>query len=151
MFLSKKLIIAIISLTGILFVILLVIQFIWIKRSVEVSRQQFENKMDIVRDRLHKSFRTERNYRDILIAGSLPEDFSKLNSENKFHVAVLHLLDSVLKNQDIYIPCKVAGRVGKTCYIHNFTGTTTHNYDLEYVCAVILIFPVLTLALAFRG
>ena len=63
---------------------------------------------------------------------SLPEDLFKMNSENtQFEVAVLHLLDSVLKSQDIYMPCKVAGRVGKTCYIHNFTNTTTHNYNLD--------------------
>jgi two-component system phosphate regulon sensor histidine kinase PhoR len=44
---------------------------------------------------------------------------------------VLHILDSVFKSYGIYMPCKVAGRVDETCYIHNFLPTTTHNYKLD--------------------
>ncbi|MEP6595427.1 MAG: HAMP domain-containing sensor histidine kinase [Ginsengibacter sp.] len=132
MFLSKKLIIAIISLTGILFAILVIIQFIWIKRSVEVSRRQFENKMEIVRDRIYKSYRTDKDFNVAIVPASLPQDLFKENNQTKqFDIAVLHLLDSVLKSQDIYLPCRVAGRVGKTCYIHNFITTATHNYNLD--------------------
>ncbi len=132
MHLSKKLIIVIISLTGILFAILLSIQFIWIKKSVEVSRRQFENKMEIVRDRLYKSFRAEKNFHATSAFTALPEDLFKKNSETKqLDLAVLNVLDSVFKSQDIYLPCKVAGRVGKTCYIHNFTASDTHNQNLD--------------------
>ena len=132
MLLSKKLIIAIVSLTGILFAVLLIIQFVWIKRSVDVSRQQFENKMDIVRDRIYKSFRADKNFYTIPVPSSLPQDLFRPNSTTKqFDSTVTHLLDSIFKSQDIYLSCKEAGRISKTCYIHNFTRTTTHNYNLD--------------------
>ena len=131
MFLSKKLIITIISLTGILFAILLIIQFVWIKRSVEVSRRTFENKMDIVRDGLHKSFEN-KNLDSAFESSVLPLDLFKWSNETKpFDLLIVKVLDSVFKSQGIYIPCKVAGRVGTKCYIHDFNSTATHNYDLD--------------------
>ena len=42
MFLSKKWIFILIALTGISFMILLVIQFGWIQKSLEINRQQFD-------------------------------------------------------------------------------------------------------------
>ena len=157
MFLSKKLIIGIISLTGVLFAILLVIQFVWIKKSVAVSHQQFENKMDIVRDRIYKSVRTDKNFYNLSVPSSLPQDLFKSNSETKqFDFFVTSLLDSIFKSQDIYLSCKEAGRIGKTCYIHNFTKATTHNYDLDSsdyricLCKGSLI-PTLDIGFSFPG
>src|SRR3954463_7042739 len=98
MFLCKKIILGIISLTGILFSILVIIQFIWIKRSVEVSRRQFENKMEVVHDRIYTAYRADKNFAAIVPA-SLPQDLFQEDSQTRqFDIAILHLLDSVLKS-----------------------------------------------------
>jgi two-component system, OmpR family, phosphate regulon sensor histidine kinase PhoR len=132
MLLSKKLIITIISFTGILFSILLTIQFVWIKRSVEVSRKQFENKMEIVKDGVRKSFRTNKKLNAAFTAASLPLDLFKQNSNTKgIDTLVTYILDSVFKSHGVYMPCRVAGRIDKTCYIHNFLPGTAHNYSLD--------------------
>src|SRR3954465_13667448 len=132
MFLSRNMIIGIISLTGILFAVLLIIQFLWIKRSVEVSRRQFENKMEIVKDGVRKSFRADEHLRAAFATASLPQDLFKENNYTKnIDTVVLHLLDSVFKSYGIYMPCRVAGRIDKTCYIHNFLPAATHNYKLD--------------------
>lgn len=134
MFLSKKLIIGIISLTGILFAVLLIIQFIWIKRSIEVSRRQFENKMEVVHDGIYRAFSADRSFRAAALPALLPADLFKGGSETKpFDMAVIRLLDSVLKSHGVYLPCRVAGRLGYACYIHNFTTVTSHNYNLDSV------------------
>jgi signal transduction histidine kinase len=131
MFLSKKLIIVIIALTGILFSILVIIQFIWIKRSVEVSRRQFENKMEVVHDRIYTAYRADKNF-DAIVPAFLPQDLFQEDSQTKqFDIAILHLLDSVLKSLDVYLPCTVAGRIGTTCYIHNLAAAASHNYRLD--------------------
>jgi signal transduction histidine kinase len=132
MFLSKKLIIVIISLTGILFSILVIIQFVWIKRSVEVSRRQFENKMEVIHDRIYRAYRADKKLISDIVPASLPQDlFQEDNQTRQLDIAILHLLDSVLKSQDVYLPCTVAARVGKACYIHNFAFGTRHNYRLD--------------------
>jgi two-component system phosphate regulon sensor histidine kinase PhoR len=132
MFLSKKLIVGLISLTGILFSILLIIQFVWIKRSVEVSRKQFENKMEIVKDGIRKTVRNDKNLKAALLTVSAPQDlFQEKNVTKGIDTIIFHLLDSVFKSNGIYMPCRVAGRVDRTCYIHNFLPITKHNYKLD--------------------
>ena len=129
---SKKLIISIISLTGLLFGILVIIQFVWIKRSVEVSRRQFENKMEVVCDRIYTIYNADKKLQSLAKLNDLPQDLFKGKIETKeFSIAVSKLLDSALKSQDIYLPCRVAGVLGTTCYIHNFNKVTVHNTNLD--------------------
>jgi signal transduction histidine kinase len=132
MVLSKKKIIAIISVTGVLFSILLIIQFIWIKRSVEVSRKQFDNKMDVIRFHVRQAFYADKNLNAMLKTDSYQHDLFNNNSRtNKIELPISYLLDSIFKSQGVYMPCKVAGRTGNRCYIHNFTAGTVHNYNLD--------------------
>ena len=56
MFLSKKWIIIIISVTGIAFMILLIIQFGWIRTSIEVNRRHFADRMMIVSNNICEAF-----------------------------------------------------------------------------------------------
>jgi signal transduction histidine kinase len=132
MFLSRKMILAIISVTGILFSVLLIIQFIWIKRSVEVSQSQFENKMAMMADIVRKTFRKDKDLRTALSTTDKPQDLYKNNSETKgVDTIVSHVLDSIFKSHGIYMPCRVAGRIGTHCYIHNFTPSTPRNFKLD--------------------
>jgi signal transduction histidine kinase len=132
MVLSKKKIIAIISVTGILFSVLLIIQFIWIKRSVEVSRKQFENKMDMVKFHVRQTLYANNNLNALIKPASFQQDlFKGSDKEREIDNALVSMLDSVFKSQGVYMPCKVAGVTGPTCYIHNFTAGTKHNYDLD--------------------
>ena len=132
MALSKKKIIAIISVTGVLFSILLIIQFIWIKRSVEVSRKQFDNKMDVIRFHVRQAFYADKNLNAMMKPVPYQENlFNKNSTPEDIEAPMLYLLDSVFKSHGVYMPCKVAGVRNKTCYIHNFTPGTAHNYDLD--------------------
>ncbi len=157
MFLSKKFIIGIISLTGIFFTILLVIQFIWIKKSVAVTNQQFANKILVVRDQIFKTFKTNNRIATAYVPDNLPMDlFSGNNDATQFDNAVSHLLDSIFKRQEIYLECKLAGRVGTTCYIHHFTPGTTHNLNLDHADYKICLcqnskFPALDIGFSFPG
>jgi len=133
MFLSKKRIITIISITGLLFTILLLIQFIWIKKSIEVNKREFADKMVIVRDRIYKTLRTHYPLVQADVPSKLPMSLFKGEDEAKpYETAVLQMLDTILKSQDIYLPCRVSGRLGENCYIHNFSSyATLHNIDLD--------------------
>jgi signal transduction histidine kinase len=132
MALSKRKIIWIISVTGALFSILLIIQFIWIKRSVEVSRKQFDTKMDIVIFHVRQTLNADRYLNTIMKPVSFQQDLFEKNSEPKVvDSALLNMLDSVFKSQGVYMPCKVSGVSGPACYIHNFNAETKHNYDLD--------------------
>ncbi len=110
MALSKKKIIAIISVTGVLFSILLIIQFIWIKRSVEVSRKQFDNKMDIVKFHVRQTLYADKNLNAIIKPVSFQQDLFKGNDKGReIDNALLIMLDSVFKSQGVYMPCRVSG------------------------------------------
>ena len=98
MALSKKKIIAIISVTGVLFSILLVIQFIWIKRSVEVSRKQFDNKMDIVKFHVRQTLNTDKYINAIMRPVSFQQNLFQRNGEmTEVDNVLLTMLDSVFK------------------------------------------------------
>jgi len=132
MALSKKKIIAIISVTGVLFSILLIIQFIWIKRSVEVSRKQFENKMDVVKFHVRQALHDDKNLNTLLKPVSFQQNLFQGNDKRReIDSSLLFMLDSVFKSQDVYMPCKVSGVLNASCYIHNFTAGAKHNYDLD--------------------
>lgn len=132
MTLSKKKIIAIISVTGVSFAVLLVIQFIWIKRSVEVSRKQFDNKMDVVIFHVRQTLNRDKNLNTILKPVSFQQDLFKENDEEQtVDSSLLKMLDSIFKSQGVYMPCRVSGVMSPRCYIHNFIPGVKHNYDLD--------------------
>jgi len=133
MFLQKKRIITIIGLTGLLFAILLLIQFIWIKKSIEVNRNQFTNKMISVRDRIYKNLRTNTAIINAKVPTKLPiELFTGEPEAEPLENAVKQMLDTIFKSQDIYLPCRLAGRLGADCYIHYPSMSKTKNYRLDH-------------------
>ena len=63
MFLSKKWILSIIAVTGISFMILLVIQFGWIRKSIDINRRHFADRMVVVSNNIRDAFLEDKTYR----------------------------------------------------------------------------------------
>ena len=68
MFLSKKWILILIALTGISFMILLVIQFGWMQKSLELNRQQFDLSIRENSIKLRQSFLSDKAFQKAYLA-----------------------------------------------------------------------------------
>lgn len=120
MFLSKKLILAIIFITGIAFILLLTIQFVWIKKSIEVNREQFSNKMAVVMNHIYKSFESERsNPTPGIEFTSATELFKRNNNTMRTLENIIKChVDSVLCSDNVFIQYTLAAKAGgPSCYL----------------------------------
>src|SRR5258708_36442161 len=70
MFLSKKWIVSIIAVTGISFMILLVIQFGWIRKSIDISRRHFADHMIVVTNNIRDAFQQDKALQYKYLTGS---------------------------------------------------------------------------------
>ena len=71
MFLSKKWILSLIAVTGISFMILLVIQFGWIRKSIDMNRRLFADRMVVVTNNIRDAFLDDKLLQDKYLNGSL--------------------------------------------------------------------------------
>lgn len=134
MFLSKKWIIIIISLTGIAFMILLIIQFAWIKTSIEVNRRHFTDRMMIVSNKVCEAFLADKPMHKSWLSAPLEaQDLFKGKSTTKaFETVIKHKLDSVLQAEQMPLSAEVSGRSGSSCYLMNFVPPALHNPGIDH-------------------
>ena len=69
MFLSKKWILSMIAVTGISFMILLVIQFGWIRKSIDTSRRHFADRMIVVSNNIRDVFLDDKSLQNKYLTG----------------------------------------------------------------------------------
>ncbi|MES1216463.1 MAG: HAMP domain-containing sensor histidine kinase [Bacteroidota bacterium] len=134
MFLSKRWILIIISVTGIAFMILLVIQFGWTQKSIELNRRHFDDRMRIVSNKIREAFFKDKNLQKNWLSGSveLQELFQGTTNTENLEAIVRQKLDSTLKAEQMPLTSKVAGRTGYTCYLMNFVPAELHNTEIDH-------------------
>jgi two-component system phosphate regulon sensor histidine kinase PhoR len=134
MFLSKKWIIIIISLTGIAFMILLIIQFGWIRTSIEVNRRHFVDRMMIVSNKICEGFLRDKELQKTWLSSphETQDLFKGNNSTRVFEGVVRHKLDSVLQAEQMPLSAQIAGRTGSSCYLMNFVPVELHNSGIDH-------------------
>jgi len=133
MFLSKKWIIIVISVTAIAFVILLIIQFGWIRTSIQVNRRHFIDKMMIVSNRAKDAFLCDKPLYNAWLSGSpgRHELFMGDRSVQDLEKIIRYKLDSVLKQEEMPLSSEITGRMDNFCYLMDFVPGTPHNVKLD--------------------
>ncbi len=143
MFLSRKWIFVIIGITALSFMILLIIQFGWIRKSVEVNRRHFSDRMVMVSNQIRDAFLLDKTfYHQCLSAPVKRTDLFLANGdihEQRFDGVVQQKLDSVLKSQEMPLSTKMQGRVDTSCYFMKYVAPDRRSIILDYVP---VLFPV---------
>lgn len=133
MFLSKKWILTLLSITGILFMTLLIIQFGWIGKTVQIEQQRLANTIRNVSGMIRESFLSDSNFQKKYLSGFTNiTDFSiEGNPKNDLELNVKHKIDSMLKTQHVPLSSRISGRIGHRCYLMNFSQGDSHNEDID--------------------
>ena len=99
MFLSKKWIIIVVSVTGLAFLTLLVIQYGWVRTSFEVNRRHFNDRMMLVSNRIREAFLCDSSMQPALPLRNREHGgpFQGRSSSRQFETTIRSKLDSVLK------------------------------------------------------
>ncbi len=118
MFLSKKWILSIIAVTGILFLILLIIQFGWISKSMEISRRRITDKMVVVSNSIRQAFMMDKALQKKYLNGTctLYDMYTGDINGQKLDGIVKKKLDSVLAAENLPLSTELAGRIDTFCY-----------------------------------
>ena len=133
MFLSKKWVLSIVAVTGLTFMILLVIQFGWIKTSVEVSRRHFADRMIIVSNTIQKAFAWDKKVQNFLSLPASAEDLFTANSGNKILERLIkEKVDSILRAEQLPVTSVIAGRIGHICYLMNEIPANLHSSEIDH-------------------
>src|SRR4249919_1101425 len=113
MFLSKKWILSIIAVTGISFMILLVIQFVWIRKSIDINRRHFADRMVVVTNNIRDAFLQDKLLQKKYLTGSLGryDLFVGDVSMQKLEGIIKQKLDSVLEVYKMPFSTSMTGRL----------------------------------------
>jgi two-component system, OmpR family, phosphate regulon sensor histidine kinase PhoR len=119
MFLSKKWILSIISVTGISFMILLIIQFGWIRKSIDINRRHFADRMIVVSNKIRDAFVEDSSLQTKYLTGS----FGRYNlfagdvDVQRLEGIIKQKLDSVLDIYKMPLSTSMTGRLDSSCYL----------------------------------
>lgn len=116
MFLAKKWIFSIISVTGVALLLLLLIQFVWIRRSIDGNRRHFDDKMTIATNDIRRAYLKDDSLREGRVG------FDKKLKEK---------VDSVLKAAAMPLTVKVLGETRKTCYLMSNIPAAAHDPQFD--------------------
>jgi signal transduction histidine kinase len=125
MFLSKKWIFSIIAVTGVSLLLLLLIQFGWIRWSIENNRRHFDDRMIIASNDIRKAIvrydwlQAEGSAGNILPGRFFTSGPGTGGSEgtNRFPGALQQMVDSVLRAGGMPPSVGIIGRIGRICYL----------------------------------
>ncbi|MCW3108831.1 MAG: hypothetical protein JWQ09_3337, partial [Segetibacter sp.] len=129
MFLSKKWIFILISISGISFLVLLVIQFRWITKSIELDRQHFDDRMMVILNKIDGAFLSDKLFQKTYLSGSEEtKDFVVVTNRRQTFEGIIHYkVDSVLEAEKAPLSASIIGRTGNSCYLMNFVPAELHN------------------------
>jgi len=133
MFLSKRWIILIIAVTGVALMILLIIQFAWIRTSIEVNRRHFADRMMVVSNKICEAYYADKAIAKEGLTGAVrTQDLFKGNSDTTvIEKAIKHKLDSVLRAEQMPLSSEISGRTGSSCYLMNYVPPALHNSSID--------------------
>jgi len=133
MFLTKRGILTIISITGIAFMILLVIQFGWIRKTIDVNRRHFADRMVVVSNNLREVFLMDKNLQKKWLTGKMGREDLYRGDVNlqRFEGIIKKKLDSVLVASAIPVSTELTGRMDSTCYYMSFIPPELHSAKMD--------------------
>ena len=134
MFLSKKWILSIIAITGISFLILLIIQFGWIRKSIEINRRHFDDKMVIASNNIRTAFLRDKSLQKEYLSGGYEHGFLYNGNPKtgKLESAIRLKLDSVLDAEEMPVSSRISGRLDSICYLMNYIPENLRNANLDH-------------------
>lgn len=133
MFLSKKWIFILIALTGISFMILLVIQYGWVQKSLAINRQQLD--LDIRENsiRIRMDFLSDKPFQHTYMSTPEADDHiipAGYNSSG-IALAVKQKIDSVLQRSHSPLSATVHTFTGSSCYLMDYVSPAARNADMD--------------------
>lgn len=133
MFLTKRGILSIISITGIAFMILLVIQFGWIRKSMDINRRHFADRMVVVSNNLREAFLTDKALQKKWLTGEFGRQdlFTGDVNMQRFEGIIKKKLDSVLKATEMPESSELHGRMDSTCYYMSYIPPSLHSAKMD--------------------
>ena len=134
MFLSKKWILSIITVTGISFMILLVIQFGWIRKSIDINRHQFADRMVVVTNNIRDAFSLDKSLQNKYLSGSLGryDLFVGDVSMQRLEGIIKQKLDSVLEVYKMPLSTSMTGRLDSSCYLMYYVPPALRSQKIDH-------------------
>ena len=134
MFLTKKWILSIIAVTGISFMILLIIQFGWIRRSIDINRRHFTDRMVVVTNNIRDAFQRDRSLQNKYLTGSFGRHdlFAGDVSMQILEGIVKQKLDSVLEVYKIPRSTSMTGRLDSSCYLMYYVPPALRSQKIDH-------------------
>ena len=114
--------------------ILLIIQFGWIRTSIEVNRRHFVDRMMIASNNICEAFLSDKGLQKTWM--SVPVEtqdlFTGASNTKGFEYAIRHKLDSVLQAEEMPLTAEIYGRTGSSCYLMNYVPAELHNSSIDH-------------------
>ena len=134
MFLSKKWILSIIVVTAVSFMILLVIQFGWIRKSIDINRRHFADRMVVVTNNIRDAFVNDRQLQNKYLTGSLGRHdlFTGDVGMQKLEGIIKQKLDSVLEVYKIPLSTSMNGRLDTSCYLMYYVPPELRSQKIDH-------------------
>jgi signal transduction histidine kinase len=133
MFLSKKWIFLLIAITGLSFILLLVIQFGWISKSVEMNRRQLDSRMREVSSMIRQAFLADSWFQKKFLSDSQGYEGSQYVtfSDASTLDVIRRKADAVLQTHDLPVSASIHNTCGSYCYLMNFVPPENHIRALD--------------------
>ena len=134
MFLSKKWILSMIAVTGISFMILLVIQFGWIRKSIDTNRRHFADRMIVVSNNIRDAFLDDKSLRDKYLTGHFGryDLFAGDINVQRLEGIIKKKLDSVLEASGMPLSTSMTGRLDSSCYLMYYVSPELRSQKIDH-------------------
>lgn len=133
MFLSKKWILILIGLTGLSFMILLVIQFGWVRRSMALKRQQQDLNIRENSIRIRLGVLGDKSFQLAYLAKPGERfDFVAASSDKGLGMTLKHKIDSILERSGSPLSANVYTRTGSYCYLMDYVPPGERNDNIDH-------------------
>ncbi|HET7001936.1 MAG TPA: HAMP domain-containing sensor histidine kinase [Puia sp.] len=134
MFLSKKWILSIIAVTGISFMILLIIQFGWIRKSIDISRRHFADRMVVVTNNIRDAFLQDKSLQKKYLTLSFGRHDLFVGDVNmqRMEGIIKQKLDSVLEAYQMPLSTSMTGRLDSSCYLMYYVRPDLRSQKIDH-------------------
>lgn len=120
--------------TGISFMILLVIQFGWIRKSIDVNRRHFSDQMVVVSNNIREAFLNDLSLQKKYLTGSFSRHDLYVADMNiqRLEGIIKQKLDSVLEVYKMPLSTSLTGRMDTSCYLMNYVPPGLRSGKLDH-------------------
>ncbi len=116
-----------------MFLILLTIQYGWVRKSIEMNRTQLSEKMRVVTNRIHRALNANNSSLDVYLQRYEQREYplEKQTSKHALNSFIKSTVDSVLKAEHIPLSSQVKSRIGTSCYLMNYVADNLRDVALD--------------------